>query len=53
MFARFVDAESGSTAVEYALVAAGIAVAIMASISMVSCSLKSVFSDVAAMMKAS
>lgn len=50
-FARFIKEESGATAIEYGLVAGGIAVAVITSMSMVSCSLTSLFSDVASKIK--
>ena len=43
---RFIRDESGATAVEYGLVAAGISVAIIAILNTLSGQLKSAFSDV-------
>jgi pilus assembly protein Flp/PilA len=45
--ARFVKDESGATAIEYGLIAAGIAVAIITAMSTLSGALTSLFSDLA------
>lgn len=46
-FARFVKDESGATAIEYGLIATGIAVAIIIAVGTVGDSLSGMFSDVA------
>ncbi|MEM7192814.1 MAG: Flp family type IVb pilin [Pseudomonadota bacterium] len=46
-FVTFVNNESGASSMEYGLVAAGIAVAIISSVNMVGCSLNTVFYQVA------
>jgi len=48
---RFIQDESGATAIEYALLAAGIAMSIVVSMSVVSCSLNNLFSDIAGLLK--
>jgi len=45
--ARFVKDESGATAIEYALIAAGISVAIITAVGTVGTNLTSVFEDIA------
>jgi pilus assembly protein Flp/PilA len=45
-FSRFLKDESGATAIEYGLIAAGIAVAIIATVGTVGTSLDTKFSDV-------
>jgi pilus assembly protein Flp/PilA len=50
-FARFIEDQSGATAIEYGLVAAGIAVAISASLTMVGCSLTNLFVGIADKLK--
>jgi pilus assembly protein Flp/PilA len=45
-FARFVQDESGATAIEYGLIAAGIAVAIITTVQALGITLDSVFADV-------
>jgi pilus assembly protein Flp/PilA len=51
--ARFVKDESGATAIEYGLIAAGIAVAIITAMSTLSGALTTLFSDLAAKLKIS
>jgi pilus assembly protein Flp/PilA len=46
MIARFVKDESGATAIEYGLIAAGIAVAIITVVNTVGTSLTATFQDV-------
>ena len=46
LFARFLQDESGATAIEYGLIAAGIALAIIAAVNGVGTSLNTVFSSV-------
>jgi len=48
---RFLEEESGATAIEYGLVAAGIAVVIITSLGTVSCSLNRIFFDIAGKLK--
>ena len=48
---RFLEEESGATAIEYGLVAAGIAVAIITSMATVSCFLGTLFADIAGKLK--
>ena len=50
-FARFVKDESGATAIEYALIAAGIGVAIMVAVNSVGSALITKFNDIAADLK--
>ncbi|MCE9523441.1 MAG: Flp family type IVb pilin [Alphaproteobacteria bacterium] len=45
---RFLKNESGATAIEYGLIAAGIAVAIIAAVQLVGTNLQGTFGDVAA-----
>lgn len=45
-FATFLKDVSGATAIEYGMLAAGIAVAIMASVSTLGCSLADVFNSI-------
>jgi pilus assembly protein Flp/PilA len=45
-FARFVKDESGATAIEYGLIAAGIAVAIITAVNAVGVSLSGLFNDI-------
>lgn len=47
LVARFLKDESGATAIEYGLIAAGIAVVIIAAVQSVGSALKLTFSDVA------
>ena len=47
LIARFVRDESGATAIEYGLIAAGIAVVIIAAVQMVGTSLNATFTSVA------
>jgi pilus assembly protein Flp/PilA len=47
LFARFVKNESGATAIEYGLIAAGISVAILLAVNSVGTNLKAVFDGVA------
>jgi len=44
---KFVKDESGATAIEYGLIAAGIAVAIIAAVNLVGTNLNTMFTDVA------
>lgn len=44
---RFARDESGATAIEYGLIAAGIAVAILAALTTLSSSLSGIFTDIA------
>lgn len=46
LFARFVKDESGATAIEYALIAAGIAVVIIAAVNGVGTAISSKFNDI-------
>ncbi|HEU4804395.1 MAG TPA: Flp family type IVb pilin [Nitrobacter sp.] len=46
LVARFLKDESGATAIEYGLIAAGIAVAIIATVNLLGTSLKGTFSTV-------
>ncbi len=48
---RFVRDESGATAIEYGLIAAGIAVVIIAAVQLVGTNLKGTFSTVATAVK--
>ena len=52
MLAEFISEESGVSSIEYGLLAAGIAVAMLASMSLLSCSLTSVFNNVSTKLKA-
>jgi pilus assembly protein Flp/PilA len=45
-FARFIKDESGATAIEYGLIAAGIAVAIITAVNAVGVSLSGLFNDI-------
>jgi pilus assembly protein Flp/PilA len=47
VFARFVKDASGATAIEYGLIAAGIAVAILVAVNAVGSSLTSLFNTIA------
>jgi len=49
--ARFVKDESGATAIEYGLIAAGIAVAIITAVGTVGTNLTELFNDVAGKLK--
>jgi pilus assembly protein Flp/PilA len=51
-FARFVKDESGATAIEYGLIAAGIAVAIITAVNAVGGSLTGLFNDIKAKLDA-
>jgi pilus assembly protein Flp/PilA len=51
LFSRFVRDESGATAIEYGLIAALIAVAIIAAVSTVGTNLSSTFNSVAGSLK--
>jgi pilus assembly protein Flp/PilA len=46
LFARFTKDESGATAIEYGLIAAGIAVAIVVSVNAVGTQLNTLFGDI-------
>jgi pilus assembly protein Flp/PilA len=48
---RFINDESGATAIEYGLIAAGIAVAIITMMSTLSGSLTALFTDIAGRLK--
>jgi len=48
LFSRFLSDKSGATAIEYGLIAAGIAVVIIAAVSSVGSNLTNVFTSVAA-----
>ena len=50
-FARFVKDESGATAIEYGLIAAGISVAILTAVQAVGGSLTSLFNTIAGDLK--
>jgi pilus assembly protein Flp/PilA len=52
VFARFVKDESGATAIEYGLIAALVAVAAIAGMTAVGGKLQSLFSGIAALLKA-
>jgi pilus assembly protein Flp/PilA len=47
LFARFLENESGATAIEYGLIAAGIAVVIIAAVQLVGTNLNTTFNSVA------
>jgi pilus assembly protein Flp/PilA len=47
-FLRFLDDESGATAIEYGLIAAGIAIAIISAVQLVGTNLSGLFRDIAA-----
>jgi pilus assembly protein Flp/PilA len=49
--ARFIKNESGATAIEYGLIAAGISVAILVAVNAVGTSLTSLFNNVATNLK--
>lgn len=51
LFARFAKDESGATAIEYGLIAAGIAVVIITAVNLVGTNLTSIFNDVANKLK--
>ena len=51
LFARFVKDESGATAIEYGLIAAGISVAIIAVVQGLGTNLKNSFSSVSTALK--
>ena len=51
LFSRFVSNESGATAIEYGLIAAGISVAIIAAVTTVGTNLGSTFNKVAGQLK--
>jgi pilus assembly protein Flp/PilA len=51
LFARFVKDESGATAIEYGLIAAGISVAIIAVVQGLGTKLNSTFASVSAALK--
>ncbi len=51
MFRRFIDDERGATAIEYGLIAAGIAVAIIAVVQGLGTNLSNTFSSVSAALK--
>ena len=53
VFVRFIEDQMGATAIEYGLVAAGIAVAVSASMTMVGCSLTNLLAGVADKLKTS
>ena len=53
LFARFVRDESGATAIEYGLIAAGIAVAIITVVGTLGSNLSGTFSKVASAVKSS
>jgi pilus assembly protein Flp/PilA len=50
-FARFVKDESGATAIEYGLIAAGIAVAILTAVQALGTSLSGMFNGIATTLK--
>ncbi len=47
MFSRFLRDESGATAIEYGLIAAGIAVVIITAVNLVGTSLSTTFTNIA------
>ena len=47
LFRRFVDNESGATAIEYGLIAAGIAVVIIAAVQLTGNNIGNIFNNVA------
>jgi len=51
LLSRFLTNESGATAIEYALIAAGIAIAIIGAVNGVGTSLSSVFTTVSTSLK--
>jgi pilus assembly protein Flp/PilA len=51
LLSRFVKDESGATAIEYGLIAAGIAVVIIATVQLVGTNLKTTFNSVATAVK--
>ena len=52
LFSRFVKDESGATAIEYGLIAAGISVAIIATVNALGTQLKSTFSTITSQLAA-
>lgn len=52
LFARFVNDESGATAIEYGLIAAGIAVAIIVSVNAIGTDLSALFGRVSGKLNA-
>lgn len=52
MLVRFSNEEYGASSIEYGLLAAGIAVAMLTSMSLLSCSLASVFNNISTGLKA-
>jgi pilus assembly protein Flp/PilA len=51
IFARFLKDESGATAIEYALIAAGIALAIITAVNLVGTNLTAKFNSIASAIK--
>ncbi len=51
LFSRFLSDESGATAIEYGLIAAGIAVVIIAAVQLIGTNLSATFQTVAAAVK--
>jgi pilus assembly protein Flp/PilA len=51
MFSRFLRDESGATAIEYGLIAAGIAVVIITAVQLIGTNLSSTFQSVASAVK--
>jgi len=51
LFSRFMNDESGATAIEYGLIAAGIAIAILTAVQLVGNNLTNVFTNVASNLK--
>jgi len=51
LFSRFVSDESGATAIEYGLIAAGIAVVIITAVQLIGTNLSGTFQSVAAAVK--
>lgn len=50
-FSRFMNDESGATAIEYGLIAAGISIAILTAVQLVGNNLTNVFTNVASNLK--
>jgi pilus assembly protein Flp/PilA len=48
---RFVNEETGATAIEYGLIAAGISIAIIAAVNSIGTSLNSTFSSISSQLK--
>jgi len=51
LFVRFVSDHTGATAIEYALIAAGISIVIVAAVNSIGTSLNSTFSSISSQLK--